>query len=104
MKIKLKKDDVVQVIAGKDRVAGKTGRIIRVDRKNGKVIVQGVNMAKKALRRKNQQDKGGIADVEMPLDVSNVAIVCKKCGPTRIAIDVEGKSKVRKCKKCGEVL
>lgn len=102
MKMKLKKDDTVQIISGND--SGKSGRIIRIDRKKGKVIVQGLNMVKKAMRKKSQQDKGGIADIEAAIDVSNVNIVCKKCGPAKIKMDDEGKAKVRKCRKCGDVL
>lgn len=102
MKMKLKKEDTVQVIAGKDK--GKSGKILRIDRKKGRVFVQGLNMVKKAVKPRSQQDKGGIIDIEAGLAVSNVMIVCKKCGPSRIGMKVEGESKSRVCKKCGEVL
>lgn len=102
MKIKLKKDDTVQVISGNEK--GKSGRVIKVDKLTSRVLIQGVNLRKKAMRRKDQQDKGGIAEIEAPIHVSNVNIVCKKCGPTRIKMDTEGKLKVRKCRKCGDVL
>lgn len=102
MGIKLKKDDTVQVNAGNAR--GKSGRVISVNRKKNTVIVQGVNMVKKAMRRRSEQDKGGIIEIEAPIHVSNVNLVCKKCGPTRIKIEIDGDKKVRKCKKCGEVL
>ena len=85
-KIKLKKDDTVKVIAGKDK--GKTGRILKIDRDNDNVIVQGLNIAKKAVRKKNQQDKGGIIEIEMPLHISNVAIVTKDGATSRIGIEV----------------
>ena len=101
-KIRLKKDDNVQVVAGKDK--GKTGRIIRIDRDKGRVIVQGVNMVKKTKKPRGQNEKGGIVDIEAPVDVSNVMILCKKCGPTRIGTALDGDTKVRKCKKCGETL
>jgi len=101
-KIKLKKDDNVQIIAGKDK--GKSGRILKVDRDKNRVIVQGLNMVKKAMKRKNQQDKGGIMDIEAAIHASNVMIVCKKCGPTRIKLDFDADKKIRKCRKCGEVL
>jgi len=101
-KIKLKKDDNVQVVAGKDK--GKTGRVIRIDRDKGRVIIQGVNMVKKTKKPRGQNEKGGIVDLEAPVDVSNVMILCKKCGPTRIGIAFDGDTKVRKCKKCGETL
>jgi large subunit ribosomal protein L24 len=102
MKIKLKKEDTVQVIAGKD--AGKSGKVLRIDRNKGRVVVQGLNMVKKSVKPKSQQDKGGIIDIEAGLAVSNVMIVCKKCGPTRIGYKFEGDSKIRVCRKCGEAL
>ena len=101
-KLRLKKDDNVQVIAGKEK--GKTGRIIRVDRIKRRVIIQGVNMVKKNNKPRGQNDKGGIVDIEAPMDISNVMILCKKCGPTRIGYAFDGDTKVRKCKKCGETL
>lgn len=100
--MKLKKDDNVQVISGNS--AGKSGKILRVDRSKDRVIVQGVNLVKKAMRKKNQQDKGGIAEIEAAIHSSNVNIICKKCGPTKITMGVDGKGKVRKCRKCGDVL
>ncbi|HOV63288.1 MAG TPA: 50S ribosomal protein L24 [Spirochaetia bacterium] len=99
---KLKKEDTVKIIAGKDK--GKSGKILKIDRVAGRVIVSGLNMVKKAKKPKNQQDKGGIVDVEAPIDISNVMIVCKKCGPTRIGFSVSGDSKKRICRKCGEAL
>ncbi len=100
--MKLKKDDLVTIIAGKDK--GKSGRILKVDRKKGRVVVQDRNIVKKAMRPKNQQDKGGIVEIEASIDASNVMINCKKCGPTRIRYAVNGDKKVRTCCKCGEVL
>lgn len=102
VKYKLKKDDLVQVIAGKEK--GKSGKILKIDREKGKVLVAGLNMVKKARKPRRQGEKGGIVDIEAPIDISNVMIVCKKCGPTRIGIEGAGDKKVRKCKKCGEVL
>ena len=103
-KFKIHKDDNVEVIAGKDK--GKRGSVVRVVTKNGKarVIVSGVNLVKKAMKRRTQQDAGGIAEVEAPLDISNVALVCKKCGPTRIGYKLDGDKKTRVCRKCGEKL
>lgn len=102
VKYKLKKEDLVQVIAGKEK--GKSGKILKIDREKGKVLVAGLNMVKKARKPRRQGEKGGIVDIEAPMDISNVMIVCKKCGPTRIGIEGTGDKKVRKCKKCGEVL
>ncbi len=101
-KSKIRKDDTVQVLAGKDK--GKRGTVVRIIPKKDAVIVSGVNIVKKAMRKKSQQDQGGIAEIEAPLNISNVAIVCKKCGPTRIGYKIDGDKKVRVCRKCGEAL
>jgi large subunit ribosomal protein L24 len=101
-KFKLKREDSVQIIAGKDK--GKRGRILKILRDKDRVVVEGVNIVKKAKKRRNQQDRGGIIEVEAAIHYSNVAIVCKKCGPSRVGYKVEGKNKTRICKKCGEAL
>ena len=101
-KLKIRKDDTVQVIAGKDK--GKRGAVVRVIAKKDAVIVSGINMVKKAMRKHSQQDQGGIAEIEAPLNISNVAIVCKKCGPTKIGFKIDGDKKTRVCRKCGEAL
>ena len=101
-KFKIRKDDTVQVIAGKDK--GKTGNVLRVLPAKNAVIVSGINIVKKAMRKRSQQDQGGIAEIEAPLNISNVAIVCKKCGPTRIGYKLDGDKKIRVCRKCGEKL
>lgn len=100
--MKLKKDDTVKIITGKDK--GYTGKIIKVDRENERVVVQGANMVKKTMKKQNQQDKGGIIEVEAPLHVSNVALVSKgKTSKVGYKFNEEGK-KVRYAKKTGEVL
>ena len=102
-KLKIRKDDTVQVIAGKDK--GKRGAVVRVIAKKDAVIVSGINMVKKAMRKRSQQDQGGIAEIEAPLNISNVAIVCKKCGrPVRAGYKLDGDKKTRVCRKCGEAL
>ncbi len=101
-KFKIRKDDTVQVIAGKDK--GKRGQVVRIIAKKDAVIVSGVNIVKKAMKKRSQQDQGGIAEIEAPLHISNVAIVCKKCGPTKIGYKIDGDKKVRVCRKCGETL
>jgi large subunit ribosomal protein L24 len=101
-KFKLKKEDTVQIITGKDK--GKRGRILRILRDKDRVVVEGANIVKKAKKRRNQQDRGGIIEIEAAIHSSNVAIVCKKCGPTRIGFKIEGDTKTRICKKCGEAL
>jgi len=101
-KFKLKKEDTVEVIAGKDK--GKRGRILKILRDRDRVVVEGVNILKKAQKKRKQSDRGGIAEVEAALHSSNLMIVCKKCGPVRIGSKIEAEKKVRVCKKCGEVL
>jgi len=101
-KFKLKKEDPVQIIAGKDK--GKRGRILKILRDKDRVVVEGTNIVKKAKKRRNQQDRGGIIEIPAALHSSNVAIVCKKCGPTRIGYKIEEKEKTRICRKCGEAL
>ena len=101
-KFKIRKDDTVEVIAGKDQ--GKRGTVVRVIRDKDRVIVSGVNIVKKAMRTNSQQDRGGIVEVEAPLHISNVMIVCKKCGPTRIGYKLDGDKKIRVCRKCGDTL
>lgn len=102
IKYKLRKEDLVQVMAGKDK--GKQGKILKIDGEKGRVIVAGINMVKKAMKKKSQTDRGGIVELEAPLHISNVMIVCKKCGPVRIGYKLEGDTKRRVCRKCGEVL
>ena len=102
MKTKLKRDDTVRVMSGKDR--GKTGKVLKINTDSGRVIVQGLNMVRKAIKPRRQNDKGGIIDVEAALDISNVMIVCKKCGPTRIGFVLDKSEKKRICRKCGEAL
>ena len=101
-KFKIRKDDTVELIAGKDK--GKRGAVVRVIREKDRVIVAGVNLVKKAMRKKSQQDRGGIVEIEAPIHISNVMIVCKKCGPTRIGYKIDGSKKIRVCRKCGEAL
>ena len=101
-KFKIRKDDQVEIIAGKDK--GKRGNVIRVVRDKDRVIVAGCNIVKKAMKKRNQQDRGGIAEVEAPLHISNVAIVCKKCGPTKIGYKIDGDKKIHVCRKCGDTL
>lgn len=100
--LKLRKNDTVQVISGKDK--GKTGRILEVDRAAGRAVVEGLNMAKKAMKQRKQNEKGGIVSVEAALSVSKLMIVCRKCGPTRIGYKMDGEKKNRVCRKCGEQL
>ena len=102
VKYKLKKGDQVKLIAGKDK--GKTGTILKVDRENGKVLVDGLNIVKKTVKPKGQGEKGNIVEVEAAIHISNVMIICPKCGPFKMGIRTDGENKVRFCKKCEGVL
>ena len=99
--MRLKKDDTVKLIAGKDK--GRTGKIVKVDPVNERVIVQGANMVKKTMKKQNAQDKGGIMEVEAPIHVSNVALVSKG-SVSKVGYKMENGKKVRYAKKTGEVL
>jgi large subunit ribosomal protein L24 len=102
--MKLKKGDRVRVIAGKD--VGREGEITRAYPESDRVIVDGVNVAKRHTRSTGQTMQGGIIDKDMPLHVSNVAIICSSCESTsRIGYRFEGDgTKVRVCRKCGKDL
>src|ERR671922_66447 len=92
-KIRIKKDDTVKVITGRDK--GKTGRVLRVDREQGKVLVEGVSMVKRHTRpNPSRQIKGGIAERESPVAVSNVMIVTSGGVATRIGYRMEGSGTV----------
>jgi large subunit ribosomal protein L24 len=98
--LRIKKGDRVRVLAGKDR--GKEGTVMRSLPAEGKVIVEGVNIAKKHQKARSTTMQGGIIDKDMPVDVSKVAILCPKDGPTRVGYRIDGDgTKVRVCKKCG---
>ena len=101
--MKIKKGDTVQVIAGKD--VGKVGEVTRVVLATDRVIVDGVNVAKRHQRATKSTMQGGIIDKDMPIHVSNVAIVCTSCGKhTRIGYRMDGDTKLRVCRKCGKDL
>ena len=99
--LKIRKGDRVRVLTGKDR--GKDGEVMRALPREGKVIVDGVNVARKSQRPTRTTQQGGIIDKDMPIEVSNVALICPSCGkPTRVGytIDKSGQ-KARVCRKCG---
>jgi len=103
MSMKIKKGDKVIVITGKDK--GKTGEVTKAMPKENKVIVSGVNLAKRH-QKPSQENAGGVVSKEMPIHVSNVALVDPKSGKaTRVAIRVEeGGRKVRVAKRSGDVI
>ncbi len=96
----IKKDDKVIVLSGKDK--GKEGKVLKADPKNGKVIVEGINVATKHQKPRKQGEQGGIIKVETPIYACKVMVVCPKCGkPTRVAHKLVDGKNVRVCKKCG---
>jgi large subunit ribosomal protein L24 len=97
----IRKNDTVVVLSGKDK--GKEGKIIHVNPTEGKVVVEGVNTAKRHKKPRKQGDPGGIIKVDTPIYASKVMRVCPKCHkPTRAAhgVNKDG-DKIRVCKKCG---
>ena len=100
-KMHVKKGDKVVVLSGKDK--GKEGTVLVAKPSEGKVVVEGVAIVKKATRPNAQNQQGGIVEKEAAIDASNVMVVCPSCGkPSRMGHDVdENDKKVRVCKKCG---
>ena len=99
--LKIKKGDKIIVLSGKD--SGKTGIVEHVNRKNQNIIVSKINTVKKHLKSSKNNPGGGIIDIEKPLPVSKVELICPSCDKrTRVGYDVSGKKKVRICKKCGK--
>lgn len=99
--MKIKKDDMVKVIAGKDK--DKEGRVLAVNKKDGKVLVEGVNMLTKHTKPSMANQNGGIVHQEGPIDISNVMYV-HKGKATRIGFKMDGDKKVRVAKSTGEVI
>lgn len=101
--MKVKKGDLVKVIAGKDK--GKEGKVLRVIPKENKVIVENVHIVKRHQRPTQRIREGGIIEREAPIHASNVMVICPSCNkPTRIGYKFMEEKKVRFCKKCGEIV
>jgi len=98
---KIKKDDLVKVISGKDK--GKEGKVIAVDTKTGRITVQGINLATKHTKPSQANPQGGIIKKENPIDVSNVMLVVDG-KTTRVGFKMEGEKKVRYAKKTGKTI
>lgn len=97
----VKKGDTVKVLSGKDK--GKTGKVLRSVPAKQRVVVEKVNMIKKAMRPTQANPQGGISSLEAPIHVSNVMLVCPSCNtPTRVSHKRENGKKVRVCKRCGK--
>jgi large subunit ribosomal protein L24 len=102
-RVDIRRNDTVKVITGRDK--GKEGRVLRVFPNDNKILVEHVMIVKKHVRPNPQRNvKGGIAEQESRIALSNVQMVCGTCGPVRIGHEVRGDRKVRVCKKCGTTL
>ena len=101
---KIRKNDIVYVLAGKDK--GKTGKVFRVMSKEDRALVEGVNYVKKHARKTKQDQQGGIVQKESPIHLSNIAPYCRTCSkPSRTGINVLGDgTRTRFCKRCKEVI
>lgn len=99
--VKIRKNDNVLIISGKDRA--RKGKVIQVFPKDQRVIIEGMNIRKKHVRPKKSGEKGQIVEMPGKISVSNVKLICSKCGKaTRIGYKIEGNKKYRVCKKCGQ--
>jgi large subunit ribosomal protein L24 len=102
-RVDIRRNDNVKVITGRDK--GKEGRVLRVFPDDAKLLVEHVMIVKKHVRPNPQRNiKGGIAEQESRIAISNVQLVCPSCGPVRIGHEVRGERKVRVCRKCGTTL
>lgn len=102
--MKIKKGDTVQITTGKDR--GKSGKVLAINPQTGRLAIEGLNLGKRHKRPKKQGEKGEIVTFPRPMDISNVMMLCPRCGKAArvgFAIDATGK-KSRVCKRCGGIL
>jgi large subunit ribosomal protein L24 len=101
---KIKVGDIVQVTKGKDK--GKKGKVLEIVAEGQRVLVEGLNLAKKHMRKKQQDQKTGIVSIEVPLSISNVMFLCKSCNAAvRLGFSrLQDGTKVRICKKCKATL
>jgi len=102
MKIRIKKDDKVKVLTGKDK--GKIGKVLKVVKKTNRVIVENINVVKVHQRPTQANPQGGIVDKTMPIQISNLMVMCNSCvKPTRIGMkQLEDGKRVRICKNCNQ--
>ncbi len=99
--MKIKTGDTVLIISGKDK--GKRGKVIKSLPREGKIIVEGINIRKKHVRPRREGEKGQIVEVPAPFDVSNAKLICPKCkNATRVGYKIVEKNKYRVCKKCNQ--
>ena len=103
--LKIQRNDTVQVITGSEKDRGRRGRVLRVFPDESKVLVQGIRVIKKNVKPNPQRNiRGGVAEQEAKLHISNVMLVCPDCGPTRVGFRLDGDTKARVCRKCDKVL
>lgn len=101
--MKIKKGDKVKITAGKDK--GKEGVIDRVYSKQNKVVITGINIYKKHIKKSEKMPQGGIVEIPRPMDVSKMMLLCPKCGKlTRLGYRLEKGKKNRVCKRCEKVI
>jgi large subunit ribosomal protein L24 len=99
--MKIKKEDTVLIISGKDR--GRKGKVLDVFPKSNTLVIEGINIRKKHVRPKKSGEKGQIVEMPGPMSTSNVKLICVKCKKaTRVGYKIDGKKKYRICKKCQE--
>ena len=103
MSMKIRKDDKVKILAGKDK--GKEGKVLKVFKETRKVMVEGVNVVKRHVKPGVVSQEGGIISVEKPVNMSNVMVICNKCSrPVRVGFKIADGKKTRICTKCKEEL
>ncbi len=101
--LRIKKDDIVQMMAGKDR--GKRGKVLQVFTRERRIVVENLNIMTKNVRARREREKGQKIQFASPVDYSNVQLVCGKCSKvTRLSMKMVGDKKMRACAKCHEVL
>lgn len=101
--LNIKKNDQVKVLAGKDR--GKTGKVLEVRPKEGKIVIEGINISVRFSRPKRQGEKGQRMEVPAAMPFGKVMLICPHCGkPTRVAHESNDNGNFRKCKKCGQLI
>ena len=103
-KLKLKKNDTVMVITGRDR--GKTGKVLRVMGDKGRVLVERLNIVKRHTKPRGMRSPGGIVEKEAPIHFSNLMLMCDRCNaPVRLGVrELEDGRRVRVCRRCGDMV
>ena len=108
MKVKIRKDDTIEVISGREQDKGRRGKVIKVLPDEGKIVIAGINIRKKHQKQTQAQGrtmKSGIIEFEAPLAIGNVMLVCPKCDkPTRVAFERQDDESKRICKNCGKAI